>query len=154
MAEPDWDRRYMDAPCGGSEGPHELVKRFWPIIPKGRVIDVAMGRGRDLSFLAGKQFDVYGIEKSAEAIRIAREVLGEGPAIIRGDAEHLPFKRESVEGVLVFHFLLRSIMGDIVAVLKKGGAVIYETFLKRQDEIDGRRNLEYLLDDGELMSFF
>jgi tellurite methyltransferase len=154
LAEPDWDKRYRDGPHGGLEGPHELVRRFWPVIPKGRVIDVAMGSGRNALFLAGKGFGVCGIEKSAEAIRIARGALEERAAIIRADAERLPFKRESAEGVVVFYFLLRSIMGDIATVLKKGGVVIYETFLKRQNEIDRRRNPEYLLDDGELISFF
>ena len=45
-------------------------------------------------------------------------------------------------------------MGDIATFLKKGGVVIYETFLKRQNDIDRQRNPEYLLDDGELISFF
>jgi tellurite methyltransferase len=154
LAYPDWDKRYKNGSYGGSENPHALLSRFWPVIPKGRVIDVAMGSGRNALFLAGKGFAVCGIEKSSEAIKIARGALDERAAIIRGDAEYLPFRRESAEGVLVFYFLLRSVMGDIITILKKGGVVIYETFLKRQNEIDRSRNSEYLLDDGELLSFF
>ena len=154
MAEVDWERRYRDGFYADTTGPHELLKRFWPAIPKGRVIDIAMGTGRDAEFLAGKGFGVYGIEKSTEAIKIARGILQNRASIICGDANFLPFKGGSAEGVLVFHFLLRSIMGDIVNILKKGGVVIYETFLKRQNEIDRWRNPEYLLDDGELISCF
>jgi tellurite methyltransferase len=154
LVETDWDKRYRDRSHGGLGAPHELLRRFWPAIPKGQVIDVAMGGGRNALFLAGKGFGVCGVEKSAEAIKIARRLLDDRVAIIRGDAERLPFRQESAEGVLVFYFLLRSIMGDIVTILKKGGVVIYETFLKRQNEIDKPRNPEYLLDDGELISFF
>ena len=156
MGEPDWNSRYREGFNGGpgALAPHELVTKLWPAIPKGRVVDIAMGTGRDLSFLSKKGFDVYGIEKSAEAINIARSVLGEKAGLTRGNAEHLPLRHESVEGVLVFYFLLRSIMGDIAAILKRGGVVIYQTFLKRQNGIDRWRNPEYLLDDGELISFF
>ena len=154
LVEPDWDKRYKDGFHAETTGPHELLKRFWPVIPKGRVIDVAMGNGKDAAFLAGKGFRAYGIEKSTEAIKIARGILQNKASIICGDANFLPFKSGSAEGVLVFHFLLRSIMGDIAKILKKNGVVIYETFLKRQNEIDRWRNPEYLLDDGELISYF
>jgi hypothetical protein len=39
----------------------------------------------------------------------------------------------------------------VKALLKKDGILIYETFLKRQNNVDGPRNRDYLLDDGELM---
>jgi tellurite methyltransferase len=154
LTEPNWDRRYRGGSYDKGRIPHELLERFWPAIPRGRVIDIAMGRGKDALFLAEKGFRVYGIEKSAEAIRVAREFLGEKVAMIRGDAEQLPFRHESANGVLVFYFLLRNIMGDIAGILKEGGVVVYETFLKRQNEIDRRRNPDYLLDDGELRSYF
>jgi len=38
--------------------------------------------------------------------------------------------------------------------LKKGGIIIYETYLRRQNEIDRWRNPEYLLEDGELFVYF
>jgi hypothetical protein len=45
-------------------------------------------------------------------------------------------------------------MGEIADTLQSGGVLIYETFLKRQNSIDGQRNPEFLLDDGELISYF
>ncbi|MCX5812113.1 MAG: methyltransferase domain-containing protein [Proteobacteria bacterium] len=149
----DWDKRYRDGFYDGAKEPHELLKGFWQAIPRGRVIDIAMGNGRDAAFLAGKGFDVYGIEKSTEAIKIAGQAAS-NVSIIYGDAGLLPFKNNSAEGVLVFYFLLRSIMGDIINILKKGGVLVYETFLGRQNDIDRRRNPDFLLDDGELISYF
>jgi SAM-dependent methyltransferase len=149
----DWDKRYRDGFYDGARDPHDLLKRFWQVIPKGRVIDIAMGNGRDAAFLANKGFDVYGIEKSMEAIKIAGQAKN-NVSIIYGDASLLPFKNDSAEGVLVFYFLLRNIMEDIANILKKGGVIVYETFLKRQNDIDRWRNPDFLLDDGELTSYF
>jgi tellurite methyltransferase len=150
----DWDKRYRDGFYDGAKDPHELLERFWRAIPKGRVIDIAMGNGRDAAFLSDKGFDVYGIEKSTEAIKIAGQSTGKNVSIIRGDAGLLPIKHDTAEGVIVFYFLLRNTMGDIINILKNGGILIYETFLKRQNDIDRWRNPDFLLDDGELISYF
>jgi tellurite methyltransferase len=150
----DWDKRYRDGFYDGARDPHDLLKKFWHVIPRGRIIDIAMGNGRDASFLAGKGFDVYGIEKSTEAIKIARQSEKRNVSIICGDANSLPFKNDAAEGVIVFYFLLRNIMGDIISILKKGGILIYETYLRRQNDIDRQRNPDFLLDDGELISYF
>jgi len=150
----DWDKKYREGFYDGADDPHELLKRFWQNIPKGRVIDIAMGNGRDALFLADRGFDVYGIDKSTEAIKIASNMTNKSVSIICGDAGFLPFKYNSSEGVLVFYFLLRSIIGDIINILKKGGVLVYETFLRRQNNVDRRRNPDFLLDDGELISYF
>ena len=55
---------------------------------------------------------------------------------------------------LVFYFLQREAIDEIKALLKKGGILIYETYLKRQNDIDRPRNPAYLLDDGELIGYF
>jgi len=150
----DWDKRYKEGFYNGASDPHELLKRFWHVIPRGRIIDIAMGNGRDAIFLADKGFDVYGLEKSTEAIKIAGQSAKDNLSIICGDAGFLPFQNNSADGVIVFYFLLRNIMGDITNILKKGGVLIYETFLKRQNDIDRHRNPDFLLDDGELISYF
>lgn len=150
----DWDKRYKEGFYDGASDPHELLKRFWHAMPGGRVIDIAMGNGRDAIFLADKGFDVCGIEQSMEAIKIARQSAKKNLSIICGDAGFLPFKQDTAEGILVFYFLLRNTMADIISILKKGGVLVYETFLKRQNDIDRRRNPDFLLDDGELISYF
>jgi tellurite methyltransferase len=157
LAEVDWNRRYKEGFYDGLAKPHDLLARFWPAIRGPRVIDVAMGNGRDLLFLAEKGFSGFGLEQSTEAIRIAAKASAgkeKGLAMVRGDAALFPFKEGVADGALVFYFLIRSIMGDLAATLKRGGVLIYETFLKRQNEIDRWRNPEYLLEDGELLSWF
>jgi len=157
LGEVDWDRRYREGFYNGVLEPHDLIKRFYHEIPKGVVIDIAMGTGRDAAFLSAKGYNVIGIEKSREAIKVFQREFGGhhgGVSCIIGDADFLPFRDNIAQGVVVFYFLIRGIMGDIKAMLKKGGILIYETFLKRQNTIDRWRNPEYLLNDGELYSYF
>jgi SAM-dependent methyltransferase len=166
----DWDKKYRNGYCDGDTEPHDLLQKFWQAIPGKQVIDVAMGSGRNSIFLAEKSFCVYGLEKSMEATRIAKkttESAGNPISIIYGDAAAMPFKDNSADCVIVFYFLLRDIMRDIPDMLRKGGMLIYETFLKRQNEVEiykantaskrgglHQRNPDYLLEDGELISYF
>jgi ubiquinone/menaquinone biosynthesis C-methylase UbiE len=153
----DWDRRYREGFYDGAVEPHETLTKFWQKIPGRYVADIAMGNGRDAMFLAEKGFFVTGLERSTEAISIAKKSMESGGACVwpvLGDAKHLPFRKNSLDGVVVFYFLIRDIMGELSALLKKDGILIYETFLKRQNDIDRQRNQEYLLDDGELIGYF
>lgn len=155
--EVDWDKRYREGFYDGAHEVHELVEKFYPLMPRGKaVIDVAMGNGRDLLFLARKGLPAYGLERSEEAIKIARQAAvkeRQQISAILGDAYHLPFKA-AAGCVLVFYFLAREIMAELTGILLPGGLLIYETFLKRQNAIDRPRDPRYLLDDGELIGYF
>jgi len=153
----DWDRRYREGFYDGAIDPHPLLQKFWHMIPKGHVVDIAMGNGRNSLFLAQKGYKTWGLDRSFEAIKIAKETVGAREcevSLVLGDASTLPFKQGVMTGVIVFYFLLREIMTEVVDLLESGGILIYETFLKRQNAIDRRRNPEFLLDDGELISRF
>ena len=155
---PDWDERYKKGYYGGADEPHDLLVSHAGLIPAGgRVADIAMGQGRDALYLVSRGLHVTGLERSWEALKLARESMesrGLSMDIVQGDAERLPFKEGSFQGVIVFYFLLRQVAPDIAATLDRGGILIYETFLKRQNEVDRPRNPAFLLDDGELLSLF
>lgn len=151
----DWDKRYREGFYKGTLEPHGFLKRYWHLIPMGNVIDIAMGPGRDAIFLAEKGYRVYGIDRSYEAIRIAKRAIDRCQGniqFIQADMAHLPIKRAMFDGCLVFYFFPRGMLQDITSLLKKDGMLIYETFLKRQNLIDRWRDPEYLLDDGELIT--
>jgi tellurite methyltransferase len=153
----DWNRRYREGFYNGIIEPHALLKRFWPTIPGKRVADIAMGSGRDAIFLSEKGFFVTGLEGSMEAIKISKETMLQKNLFmwpVLGDARTLPYRENSLDCVIVFYFLQREAVDEIRALLKKGGIFIYETYLKRQNDIDGPRNPAYLLDDGELIGYF
>ncbi len=53
---------------------------------------------------------------------------------VLGDAAHLPFRKNSLDGIIIFYFLMRGYYERMKALLKKDGIFMYETFLKRQNE--------------------
>ena len=150
----DWDERYRhQAAFRRPRHPHELLLRFWKAIPPGPIVDIAMGTGRDSIFLISSGRISYGMDRSGEALRLATERasdLGLPFSCVQGDANMLAFKKNSCAGVIVFYFLLRHILRDLSDLLLRGGILIYETYLKRQNAVDRPRNPDYLLDDGEL----
>lgn len=158
--EPDWDGRYRERLYDDVGEAHHLVRRFASSIPHGKpVIDIAMGPGWDALFLARTGLRVYGLERSGEAINIAKKAARKDGADLRpvlGDARSLPFREEMAGAVLVFRFLDRGIFMDLQRLLAPGGILLYETFLRREDRIgvNGPRNPDYLLDDGELYERF
>lgn len=156
--EVDWDKRYREGFYAGQHRHHPLIERFAPLMPRNKpVIDIAAGQGRDIVFLSRSGLHTYGLERSREAIKLARQAAAEAGieiSMVCGDAEHLPFKRETAGAVTVFYFLLREIMDELVGMLAPGGLLVYETFTKRQNAIDRQRNPRYLLDDGELLACF
>ncbi len=153
----DWNRRYKEGFYSGAIEPHTLLKQFWPTIPGRRVADIAMGNGRDALFLSEKGFFVTGLEGSIEAIKISKETMALKNLFmwpVLGDAKALPYRKNSFDCVIIFYFLQREAIDETKALLKKGGIFIYETYLKRQNDIDRPRNPAHLLDDGELIGYF
>jgi tellurite methyltransferase len=156
-AAPDWDERYRTGSYDGLGGPHDLVIDFAHLLEGKRTLDIAMGRGRDALYLASRGVRMTGMELSCEVIRLARDEAGRQALavdVVRADAKALPFKKGVFGGVIIFFFLLREIARDIADMLEPGGILIYETFLKRQNEVDRQRNPAFLLDDGELLRLF
>jgi tellurite methyltransferase len=154
----DWDKRYREGFYSGPLTPHELVRRFCGLAPSGHpVVDIAMGTGRDLFLFAEKGFFCCGLERSREAVEAARKGATErglDVAPVFGDAYHLPFKKGSAGCILVFYFLVREIMAELVSMLRPGGILMYETHLKAQNLFDRPRNPDFLLDDAELIGYF
>lgn len=158
MDKPDWDRRYKEGVYSEATDPHQLLKDFWQFLPTGgRVVDIAAGTGRDLLFLASRGFKACGLDRSWEGLKLARTFLDKNNQhldAVQADALSLPLKRGVFDGVLIFYFLERQIMHELSALLKPGGVLFYETFLKRQNEIDRQRNPAFLLEDNELPGYF
>jgi tellurite methyltransferase len=156
--ESDWDRRYRTGLHSSPNEAHDLVRKFVPAMPRQKVVvDIAMGVGTDAMFLARSGLHVIGLEKSSEAIVRARRTAREAGVtldMIRADAAALPFKIGRTGTILVFNFLQRDLIHELVRMLAPGGIMIYQTFLKRQVGLglNGPRNPAFLLDDGELIS--
>ena len=50
--------------------PSQFLAENSHLLPRGRVLDIAMGSGRNSIYLATLGFEVEGVEISAEAVRV------------------------------------------------------------------------------------
>ncbi|MDZ4247272.1 MAG: class I SAM-dependent methyltransferase, partial [Dehalococcoidia bacterium] len=127
-------------------------------MPPGRILDIAMGRGRDALYLAKKGFSVEGVDISAEAVGEAVERSLRAGFPIKGTVADLekgyPIQPETYEVIICFHYLQRSLFPEIKSGLKKGGVVVYETFTLEQRRFGKPRNPDFLLRKGELREVF
>jgi tellurite methyltransferase len=122
-------------------------------------LDVAMGAGRNSIYLARQGFIVEGVDISSEAICQALQRAEIEEVKIKaqiGDLEggyRIP--AEAYEVILCFNYLQRSLIPQIKSGLKKGGILVYETFIVDQAELFGRpRNSAFLLKHNELLEMF
>jgi tellurite methyltransferase len=146
----EWDERHRGKAAGNAE-PFlvEMVAR----IPRGVVLDVAAGRGRNALTLARAGMRVVAVDFSAEAMRLlastARdERLAIWPAVANLDNFHL--KDESLDAIVNINFLDRALFPNFARALRPGGVLVAETFLVDQAAIGHPRDPRFLLGRGEL----
>jgi SAM-dependent methyltransferase len=130
---------------------------FWQahfIRPGTRVLDLACGEGRHSLAAAALGASVLGVDRDSERLATARE-LAESPGLsveLREVdlATQWPHFGE-FDVVLLFNYLDRIRMPDIVACVARGGVLIMETFLQAQRELGwGPESDDHLLEPGEL----
>lgn len=146
-----------------------------PLLPKGSALDLACGRGRNALFLAGQgwhvcaaDFSSAGLEslkhaaeaagipaRSAGSLREAALRLPPGITLVQTDLEAASLPADSFDLILCVNYLQRSFFPAIEKAIRPGGAVLYETYTRRQlDFAEGPRNPAHLLEPGELRNAF
>jgi rhodanese-related sulfurtransferase len=135
-----------------------LVENFG-LLPKGLVLDVPMGEGRNGIYLATRGFDVDGVDadpKKVSRARAASRRLGAPIRAMVGNVEDgtyiIPLETYGV--IVVFNFLYRPLFREIRDGIVPGGVVVYQTYTVDQARLGRPRNPDYLLRPGELKDAF
>jgi 2-polyprenyl-3-methyl-5-hydroxy-6-metoxy-1,4-benzoquinol methylase len=119
-----------------------------------RVLDLACGEGRHVVAAAKLGAEVVGVDADGSRLEVAQEA-----AAARGLTVDLrivdlagPWPALGVfDAVLVFNYLDRTRMRDLLACVAPGGVLLMETFLTAQRQLGwGPRADEHLLLPGEL----
>ncbi|MHB1415809.1 MAG: class I SAM-dependent methyltransferase [Chloroflexota bacterium] len=128
------------------------------LLPRGRVLDVAMGSGRNALYLARLGYEVEGVDISAESVRGALAAARAADVAIKAEVADLEAGYRIEEGrydaIIVFNYLQRSLIPQIKAGLRPGGMVVYETFIVDQAQFGKPRNPDHLLKHNELLDLF
>ena len=142
--------------------PSPFLAAQLPRLPRGKVLDVATGRGRHAVFLATQGFTVHGIDRNREALEFldaqAKEV-GQLPITtecvdLETDNLHPPdLGTETYDVILVFFYLYRPLFSQLIHALKPGGVILYETFLlENHIHRQHPRRKEFCLEPNELLT--
>ena len=128
------------------------------LLPKGRVLDVATGGGRNAVYLAGRGFEVEGIDISREALDAARVLAGESGVSVTlhlMDLENdISLPEEAFDTIICFNYLHRPLIPHLKRALRLGGMLVYETYIVDQARFGKPKNPKHLLQHNELLEFF
>lgn len=142
-----------------STRPAQFLADNIELLPRGRALDVAMGLGQNATYLARMGFQVEGIDISPEAVSQALELARKSGITIKAEVADLEgnyhIRKTAYDLIVCFHYLQRSLIPQIKEGLRRGGMVVYETFIVDQARLFGKpRNPEYLLKHNELLDMF
>ncbi|HEX9757536.1 MAG TPA: methyltransferase domain-containing protein [Nitrospiria bacterium] len=138
--------------------PSSLLKEFLSLLPKGKALDIAMGEGRNSLFLASQGFEVDGLERNPHAIEVCRHLALEKNLSVNTqqvNLEKTTLPSNDYNVVICFFYLQRNLIPQMKSALKKGGVLVYETFLIDQHLRHGiPKNREYCFEHNELLGLF
>ncbi|MGH7261278.1 MAG: dihydroneopterin aldolase [Nitrospiraceae bacterium] len=117
--------------------PAQFLKDHVHLLPAGRVLDVACGRGRNALFLAAQGYTVDAVDRDEQALAEAAATAvqrGLASVTVRAveleDPAHPPdIPSACYDAVLVLFYLYRPLFPALLRALKPGGVLLYETFL-------------------------
>jgi 2-polyprenyl-3-methyl-5-hydroxy-6-metoxy-1,4-benzoquinol methylase len=154
-----WDERFGREDFAFGKKANPFLKRHIALLPKGKALDIAAGEGRNAIFLSQQGFDVDAVDISKMGLRKAQKLAQEIGVKIHTlctDLDTYPIKREQYDLIANFYFLKRSLIPKIKKGLKKGGKVIFETYILEHRNIatSGPKQAKYFLRPNELLKFF
>jgi len=123
--------------------------------PRGEALDVACGRGRHALWLAAQGFSTLGIDRDADAVLALNEEarrlrLPLAAAVVDLEAGEVSLGHAAYDLLVVMRYLHRPLFPSLLAALRPGGVLVYETFTRAQAARGKPSNPRFLLEDGEL----
>jgi tellurite methyltransferase len=150
-----WNARYAARPTLKLGAPNPFLREHLGMLPRGHVLELAMGEGQNAIFLAQHGFSVTGVDISdvavERAVRLAQMANVEARRMGLCTVDLPP---NSYDVVACFYYLQRDLWPQIVHTLRPGGMVIYETVTEEQAPYGHPTNPAYLLQPNELVKAF
>ena len=140
--------------------PSALLREHLALIPRGRALDIATGRGRNALFLAKAGFEVEGLDRNREALATCEEQAKQlglrNLSLKEADLEQSSSIESNAYALIVnTYYLQRDLASTIVNALKVGGVLVFETFLiENHHRFNHPRRKEFCLEPNELLDLF
>jgi SAM-dependent methyltransferase len=120
---------------------------------------MATGEGRNAVFLAQHGFEVNAVDISEKGLKKVKKLAREKGVKINTflvDLDQYQIEKERYDLIANFYFLRRRLIPRIKKGLKKGGKVIFETYLLEHRKLGtgGPKQTKYFLKPNELLRLF
>jgi len=153
-----WESRYAARAGLNASAPSDFLRDNRDQLPaRGQACDLGAGEGRNAIFLAHQGLEVLAIDFSLGALEkcgtLARE---QGVALHRvaADLSNFWLPDQTFDCIINFDFLLRQLAPRIIAALKTGGVLVFETMTTEYRRFKPGFNSDFLLQPGELIEMF
>lgn len=132
MGPEDWDRRYDTPDLVWSGEPNRFLEAEVAALAPGRALDLACGEGRNAVWLAGRGWDVTGVEFSPRALAKARELAaarGVALTLVEADLTEYEPAPGSADLVVVLYLHLPPheralVLGRAAGAVAPGGTLL------------------------------
>lgn len=159
-----WNERYADNTFAYGKEPNQFLKENIHLLPKGNILFVAEGEGRNAVFAAKKGFQVSAFDYSEsgkqKALALAQEHNVSVDYLV-SDVLELPYEKESFDAlVFVFtHFpaeIRKEAHLKLLKLLKSSGSILFEAFGKEQLNYTsgGPKDINMLFSEEEVKNEF
>ena len=151
-----WNSKYETEVYLFGEKPIPFLADNIHLLPKGKVLDIAMGEGRNGVYLATQGFEVLGLDISEKGLAKAHNLAKKNNVTIETkvvDLESFTLEPNSYDVILCTYYMQKDLFKQFQSALKPGGMIVVETY-----------NVDYLkyaqfsrkwaLDTNEMLDIF
>ncbi len=137
------------------EPPSSWIVKFAPLVKsQGHVLDLACGSGRHAKWLAQQGYKVHALDRDPIAIASMQGIDGIHTQLIDLETAEPPSFEHTYDGIIVSRYLHRPLLTTLPAILKPGGVLIYETFMRGNELYGKPSNPDFLLMPDELLNTY
>lgn len=152
-----WDALYCEAEVQ-PDATAQVLRENAHLLPKlGKALDFACGLGANALFLAAQGLETHAWDISQVAIAKLADVARTRGLAVHAEARDLaaqPPAPASFDVIVSCHFLERPLNPHLMAALRPGGLLFYQTFTLERVDDSGPKNAEYRLAVNELLTLF
>ena len=154
-----WDKRFGRKEFALGKEPNPFLKKHIRLLPKGKALDMATGEGRNAVYLAQHGFEVDALDISEKGLKKAQKLAREQGVKINTflvDLGQYEIEKERYDLIANFYYLKRRLIPRIKKGIKKGGRVVFETYLLEHRTLGtgGPKQAKYFLKPNELLRLF
>lgn len=157
LEQKKWDERYRKSPAVEPRAAQVLTENLHLLPEHGSALDLACGLGGNARLLAtrGLVTSAWDISPVAlQALDAASQKSGLDIQTRVCNVVESPPTEESFDVIVVARFLERKLFPHLVAAMKPGGVLFYQTFTLQNTGSCGPANADFLLQKNELLDVF